>query len=132
MRCSKVLHAICFCGWFGFVVPPKLTCTTWTCQFFCTALFALTVKSSNTEEGVKLWADKKCCCSGGLNIFDEYNSSSVYRHSDRLDSVVNLRDNEEPRDLFEFISRPAWAAIIAFTNSLYRCSTLKIALPLDY
>ena len=30
----------------------------------------------------------------------------MYRHSDRLDFMVNLRDNEEPRDLFEFIGNP--------------------------
>lgn len=39
--------------------------------------------------------------SEGLKAFNEYNSSYVYRHSGRINSMVNLSDNEESRDLCE-------------------------------
>jgi len=37
----------------------------------------------------------------GLKAFNEYNSSYAYKHNCRTDSMVNFRNNEESRDLFE-------------------------------
>lgn len=56
MRCSKVLHATCFFWMFWLCGTSNIDLyhVDVSVPLHCTALFALTVESSNTEEDVKL------------------------------------------------------------------------------